>query len=241
MIAGNTKQWVPIRAMSTGGAITGMRAADFDLWYARDGGPQVALDLVDLVGPNPEHAPGGIFERTNGWYCLALPDVACAVGASSIEVGGAVDAGEVLSGPIWLVEQELILDIIARLQRMASGTVAQTVPMLEAGNHLAVTQGETYRGERIRYASTDWPNLAGVPVQICGLYKDSGAQAFVSDCVVEQSGLGTQAIQITLSAALTRALLPGHRHIRWAVWAAYATEDRVLRSGDMSVLDDCRV
>lgn len=94
---------VPIRAMTTAGAaLTGKVAADFTLWYRRDGA-KVAISLSDLSALTDAHSDGGMFEIGDGWYRLDLPDAICATGVDVVALGGSVAGGVVLTAPISLV------------------------------------------------------------------------------------------------------------------------------------------
>ena len=95
---------VDLRAMtSAGAALEGKVAADFALWYRRDGA-KTAIVLADLALLTTAHTDGGVKEIDDGWYRLDLPDAACATGANRALVGGTVDGGVVISAPIDLVE-----------------------------------------------------------------------------------------------------------------------------------------
>ena len=100
--AGSTDVSVDIRAMTSAGvALDGKQAADFTLWYRRDGA-KVAISLSDLSELTDAHSDGGLLFVDDGWYRLDVPDAAFAAGALRVAIGGSVDGGVVLSAPISL-------------------------------------------------------------------------------------------------------------------------------------------
>jgi len=105
LVAGVTNQSTVVRAMTGTGALAGKLAADFTLWYRRDGG-KVPISLSDLGAIDGAHSDGGIIEIDDGWYRLDLPDAAVAGGVALVSIGGSVDGGVVLSAPITLTEPD---------------------------------------------------------------------------------------------------------------------------------------
>ena len=120
---GATDVSIDIRAMtSAGAALEGKVAADFVLWYRRDGA-KVAIVLSDLALLTTAHADGGIKEIDDGWYRLDLPDAAVAAGVNRVAIGGTVDGGVVLSAPITI--RDVANDVWDELQnRVDEGEVA---------------------------------------------------------------------------------------------------------------------
>lgn len=98
----STNVSVDIRAMtSVGTALEGKVATDFVIWYRRDGA-KTSISLSNLSALTDAHTDGGIIEIDDGWYRLDLPDAAVATGANRVVIGGTVDGGILLSGPISL-------------------------------------------------------------------------------------------------------------------------------------------
>jgi hypothetical protein len=110
---GATDVSIDIRAMtSAGAALEGKVAADFVLWYRRDGA-KVAISLSDLALLTTAHTDGGIKEIDDGWYRLDLPDAAVAAGVNRVAIGGTVDGGVVLSAPVTIDPVKPLLDLMA--------------------------------------------------------------------------------------------------------------------------------
>ena len=100
--AGSVNVTMYARAMTAaGGALTGLVAADFDLWYRRDGA-QTTVVLSDLTALTDAHTDGGVYEIDDGWYRFDLPDAACAAGVRSAATGGTVTGGVLLTAPVIL-------------------------------------------------------------------------------------------------------------------------------------------
>jgi hypothetical protein len=104
---GSTDVSVDLRAMDASGALTGKVAADFTLWYRRDGA-KVTVVLSDLTALTDAHTDGGVKEIGNGWYRFDLPDAAFLTGANRVAVGGTVDSGTLISAPVSLVSGDVV-------------------------------------------------------------------------------------------------------------------------------------
>lgn len=97
---GSTDVSIDVRAMISGGdVLTGKVAADFAIWYRRDGA-KISIGLSDLGTLESAHSDGGIYEISDGWYRLDMPDAAFATGANRAAIGGSVAGGVVVSAPI---------------------------------------------------------------------------------------------------------------------------------------------
>jgi len=102
--AGSTDVSVPIRCLTgAGAALTGKVAADFTLWYRRDGA-KTAIALSDLSALTDAHDDGGLFEIGDGWYRLDVPDAAFAAGTHFAAIGGSVTGGVVITAPLSLLD-----------------------------------------------------------------------------------------------------------------------------------------
>ena len=109
----STDRSVSVRIIDSGSGVPEL-AVVFDspgiaMWYRRDGGLKVAIDLVDLATPalDDAHSPGGFLHISDGEYRLDIPDAAPATGANYVDIGGVVSGMVVIGGRIRLVDYNL--------------------------------------------------------------------------------------------------------------------------------------
>ena len=96
-----------IRAMTPlGSPIPGKLAADFVMWYRRDGAI-TPISLHNLAAVTTPHSDGGIISISDGWYRVDIPDAAFSTGVYSVLIGGSIDGGVIVSAPITLIERTI--------------------------------------------------------------------------------------------------------------------------------------
>jgi hypothetical protein len=77
--------------------------AGIDIQYEREFAVSVGITEASLAGLTTAHTDGGFLHMGNGYYRVDLPDLACAVGASSVLVHGIVTGMVVIACHIQLV------------------------------------------------------------------------------------------------------------------------------------------
>jgi len=244
---GTTDVSIDIRAMtSAGAALTGKVAADFTLWYRRDGA-KVPISLSDLSALTDDHSDGGVKEISDGWYRLDLPDAACAAGANRVAIGGSVSGGVVLSAPIpidstWIASSRTLTQQAAEVVAAISGSAIVI-----------------YSGDKVTINITGLGSLAGrddvkFAIKRNRANPDTAAEIFVSeeDGLVYLAGASAETatdasltvtdesagdIQIVIKADASLAMQV-RKEMYWGV-KLYPTGDgpRTLSEGSASVTE----
>ncbi len=116
LIAGLGSQSTRIHCRArNGAALLNKVANDFSvggtparLWYYRQDSGKSTFELIDLDDvDNSPYTEGGIKHIGNDLYRVDLPDDATELGAISVEIGGDVDGGEIVSYPVSLIRNTI--------------------------------------------------------------------------------------------------------------------------------------
>ena len=194
---GSTDVSHEVRAMTATGPLTGKVAADFSIWYRRDGA-KVPIALSDLTAIDDAHAAGGMYEIDDGWYRLDLPDAACAADAHRVAIGGSVSGGVVISAPITIDQSWL------GANRTLTSSGASVATAADGSTHTF------YSGDEITIAITGLGSLASrtdvqYAVKLTRRNPDASAQLFITESagLVRVGGAAIASPVVATDASLT--------------------------------------
>ena len=85
-----------IVAVGSAAHLTGLTAADFNIWYHRPGNDKVFIPLTDKTFVTDPHNDGELIEIGNGAYQIDGPDEMFIAGVPNVKVGGSCTGGNVI-------------------------------------------------------------------------------------------------------------------------------------------------